>query len=293
MNSMTGFGAASAPWRDKILRVEISGVNRKQTEVAVSLPRTWTEFEHPLRRQIASAVSRGRVNVSVVMKRADGSVPAGELLLHEDMATQLKSHWERLSALGLPCAPVSVEDLMRTGVLEAQMEEASVAEDLAPVLEAAAAAALAAFLAMRAQEGEVLRLDVLKRLAGLRRLRESMLAQAAGVPARYRELLLKRLEEAEIPADLGDERILREIALFADRCDVSEELVRLVSHFGQFEALCAGSEPAGRPLDFLCQEMFREFNTIGSKANDAALAQAVVEAKTELEKIREQVQNIE
>jgi uncharacterized protein (TIGR00255 family) len=112
-------------------------------------------------------------------------------------------------------------------------------------------------------------------------------------PLRQRELLFKRLHEAGLEVDLSDERVAREIALFADRCDLSEELTRLASHFGKFRDYMAAAEPPGRALDFLCQEMFREFNTIGSKANDAAIAQTVVEAKTELEKIREQVQNVE
>jgi uncharacterized protein (TIGR00255 family) len=104
---------------------------------------------------------------------------------------------------------------------------------------------------------------------------------------------MKRLADAGLELDLDDERVIRELALFADRCDISEELTRLDSHFAKFRDYCDSGEPCGRPLDFLCQELFREFNTIGSKANDAAIAQTIVEAKTELEKIREQVQNVE
>ena len=103
----------------------------------------------------------------------------------------------------------------------------------------------------------------------------------------------KSLAEADLSVSADDERIIREVALFADKCDISEEITRLSSHFDQFRTLCGSSAPAGRPLDFLCQEIFREFNTIGAKANDSTLAHLVVAAKTELEKIREQVQNIE
>ena len=110
---------------------------------------------------------------------------------------------------------------------------------------------------------------------------------------RFREAMLKRLADADLSVSVDDERIIREVALFADKCDISEEITRLSSHFDQFRTLCGSSAPAGRPLDFLCQEIFREFNTIGSKANDSTLAHLVVAAKTELEKIREQVQNIE
>ena len=110
---------------------------------------------------------------------------------------------------------------------------------------------------------------------------------------RQRELLHKRLRDAGIEIDLGDERLIKELALFADRCDVSEELTRLDSHFTKFREYLEAEEAPGRALDFLCQELFREFNTIGSKANDAGMAQTIVEAKTEVEKIREQVQNVE
>ena len=135
--------------------------------------------------------------------------------------------------------------------------------------------------------------DLLARIQTLRGYREKLAERAAGVPARYRENLMKRLEECGLPLPLDDERIVKEIALFADRCDVTEEMTRLSSHLDQFEKICEKDEPVGRTLDFLCQEIFRELNTTGSKANDAALAQLVVDAKTELEKVREQVQNIE
>jgi uncharacterized protein (TIGR00255 family) len=118
-------------------------------------------------------------------------------------------------------------------------------------------------------------------------------SEAPGRMGRQRELLSKRLRDAGLELDPSDERVTKEIALFADRCDVSEELTRLGSHFAKFLDYLEASEPSGRALDFLCQELFREFNTIGSKANDASIAQTIVEAKTELEKIREQVQNVE
>lgn len=293
MNSMTGFGAASASWMDKTLRVEISGVNRKQVEVALSLPRTWAELEQPLRQKITSAVSRGRINLSVTVQSAECATLSGELVLHESAVETLKQHLQRLDELGLPCAQPSIDNLFRIGAFEMQTETTTSPDEILPILLPIADDALQAFLAMRKQEGETLRCDLLHKLNILRRIREDMIAQAATVPARYRELLMKRLTDAGIPVDLNDERIIREIALFADRCDVSEEMVRLASHFDQFEVLCSQDEPAGRPLDFLCQEIFRELNTTGSKANDAALAQLVVTAKTELEKIREQVQNIE
>ncbi len=290
---MTGFGAASAPWKRQTLRVEIGGVNRKQAEIAVGLPRAWGALEPRVRALVAGGVSRGRVNVSVNVQSPDGEAPRGELVLHEDLLAQLQESLARVAELGGGSVPLTADALMRAGALEMRAECALDPEEAWPELERLVLRAFADFDAMRAREGETLRRDLLGKIAVLRDLRAQMEKQAAGVPARYREALMKRLHEAGLPVALDDERLVKEIALFADRCDVSEESVRLASHFDQFEAICERDEPVGRPLDFLCQEIFRELNTTGSKANDAGLAQLVVTAKTELEKIREQVQNIE
>jgi uncharacterized protein (TIGR00255 family) len=147
--------------------------------------------------------------------------------------------------------------------------------------------------AMRAAEGKHLQDDFLARLGQLMAFTQTIAGHAPSRPARQRELLLKRLSDLGLPLEMDDERLVREIALFADRCDISEETTRLHSHFAKFHEYLHSTEPSGRSLDFLCQELFREFNTIGSKANDALIAQTVVEAKTELEKLREQIQNIE
>jgi uncharacterized protein (TIGR00255 family) len=127
----------------------------------------------------------------------------------------------------------------------------------------------------------------------LEKTTDEITEHAPAVLDRHRENLHRRLTEAGLEVDLDDERIIKEIAVFADRCDITEEITRLRSHFEKFRDYLGSDEPVGRPLDFLCQELNREFNTIGSKANDATLAQLIVNAKTELEKIREQVQNIE
>jgi uncharacterized protein (TIGR00255 family) len=146
---------------------------------------------------------------------------------------------------------------------------------------------------MRESEGSHLKSDFLARLETLVSFARKIATEAPGRPIRQRELLNKRLRDAGLELDPADERVVKEIALFADRCDVSEEITRLDSHFAKFREYLDAAEPPGRALDFLCQELFREFNTIGSKANDASIAQTIVEAKTELEKIREQVQNVE
>ena len=153
--------------------------------------------------------------------------------------------------------------------------------------------ALRAFAAMRAREGEALLIDFLPRLETLRRQIEVIAGRAPLVPAAYREQLLQRLRQAELDLDVADERVLREVALFADRCDVTEELTRLRSHLEQFSALLRTEQEIGRKAEFILQEIGREVNTIGSKANDLAIARAVIELKNELERIREQMANVE
>ena len=291
MNSMTGFGAASAPLNNATLRVEIGGVNRKQTEISISLPRAWAELESQVRELVAGAVSRGRVNVSISLQATASGT--GNITVNKAKLAALQQCMAEVSdSLQQPLTP-TLDALVRLGVIGEESESDISIETAWAAAEPAVKEALQAFLTLRAEEGANLRADLLARINTLRQYREQLIARAAGVPARYREQLLKRLEESGLPPPTDDERIIKEIALFADRCDVSEETTRLASHLDQFERICDKQEAVGRTLDFLCQEIFRELNTTGSKANDAELAQLVVTAKTELEKIREQVQNVE
>ena len=291
MNSMTGFGAATAPLGGSSIRVEISGVNRKQTEIAVALPRAWAALETTVRDTVATAVSRGRVNVTFTLQSTPGAT--GTLALNRDKLAALTATLsEAESTLGRSI-DTSLDALLRLGIIAEETETDLPLETVEAAAIPALREALEAFVTLRAQEGANMKRDLLARIGTLREFRNQLMARAAGVATRHREVLLKRLAESGLPLPADDERIIKEIALFADRCDVSEEMTRLESHLNQFEAICDKSEPVGRTLDFLCQEIFRELNTTGSKANDAELAQLVVTAKTELEKIREQVQNIE
>ena len=291
MNSMTGFGAATAPLASASIRVEIGGVNRKQTEVAVTLPRAWAALETTVRELVAGAVSRGRVNISVSLQQTAGA--AAPITINRERLTALVTQLTELeSALGKP-VDTSLDALLRLGVLAEETESDLPLETVEAAVVPAVQEALQSFLSLRAQEGANMKQDLLTRINTLRGYRVALMERASGVALRHREALLKRLEESGLPLPADDERIIKEIALFADRSDVTEEMTRLESHLNQFERICDKTEAVGRTLDFLCQEIFRELNTTGSKANDAELAQMVVSAKTELEKIREQVQNIE
>lgn len=291
MNSMTGFGRAAAQTDRYNILVEISGVNRKQTEIAVNVPRGYAEWDASVRSIVQGAVSRGRVGVSISVERLEEA--DGSLQLDEQKLASLVELLNRASDLTGQPLPLQASDLLRLDIVTSAAEASLSPEEAWPMVEKALKAALKDFISMRVAEGANLKADVLGKLDVLEQFRLRIAEHAPSVPVRLREAMLKRLADADLSVSADDERIIREVALFADKCDISEEITRLSSHFDQFRTLCGSSAPAGRPLDFLCQEIFREFNTIGSKANDSTLAHLVVAAKTELEKIREQVQNIE
>jgi uncharacterized protein (TIGR00255 family) len=288
---MTGFGRGSAATAAWLARVEISTVNRKQAEIVVLMPKDLVEIDGRIRKQVQAVVSRGRVQVNLALEpAAGGSAPAKVDAL---LARAFEAAFAELSGvIGREVTPSAADFLRHPGILAIGNADIG-AEEAWTAVEPALADALAQLAAMRSREGEHLASDLAGRLATLDGLTARIAADAPERPRRQRELLLKRLREAGLEINLADERVVKELALFADRCDISEELTRLASHLSKFREYMAGSEPPGRALDFLCQEIFREFNTIGAKANDAVIAQTIVEAKTELEKIREQVQNIE
>jgi uncharacterized protein (TIGR00255 family) len=291
MHSMTGFGRGSAASETWQATVEINSVNRKQAEVVVQAPRELAELDGRIRKTVLGVVSRGRIQVSINLERgpdAPASIKVDAVLaraFHEAFATLGRE-------VGQEVLPAAADYLRQPGILSTGATEID-AEEAWQTIQPALADALTSLAAMRESEGAHLKEDFLARLEVLSSYVSRIANEAPARPARQRELLDKRLREAGLELDPSDERVLRELALFADRCDISEELTRLDSHFARFREYLDAAEPPGRALDFLCQEIFREFNTIGSKANDAGIAHAIVEAKTELEKIREQVQNIE
>jgi len=291
MHSMTGFGRGSAATDAWHASVEISSVNRKQAEVVVQAPRELFELEGRIRKSVLGIVSRGRIQVSINLERAQGA--ASTIQVDDALAHAFHDAFIRLGRIvGHPLLPTASDYLRQPGIINLGNGEID-AEQAWLAIEPALNDALAGLAAMRQAEGSHLKEDFLTRLGTLVSFAGRIAADAPGRPIRQRELLAKRLRDAGLDLDPADERVAKELALFADRCDVSEELTRLDSHYAKFREYLDAADPPGRALDFLCQELFREFNTIGSKANDAGIAQMIVEAKTELEKIREQVQNVE
>lgn len=291
MHSMTGFGRGSAATDAWQAGVEISSVNRKQAEVVVQAPRELNELDARIRKMVLGVVSRGRIQVSINVERAGGAIE--DLQINAALALAFsKAFGELGKTVGYPVIPTAADFLRQPGIIAMGTGEID-AEAAWHAIEPALTDALAQLAAMREREGSDLKTDFLARLDVLISYAARISSEAPGRPIRQREVLTKRLRDAGLDLDPADERVVKEIALFADRCDVTEELTRLDSHFAKFREYLDATEPPGRALDFLCQELFREFNTIGSKANDASIAQTIVEAKTELEKIREQVQNVE
>ena len=288
---MTGFGRGSASTETWLANVEISAVNRKQAEVVVQAPRELNELDARIRSAVLAVVSRGRIQVSINVERPQGT--SGNFKVDPALALAFSKAFRELeSTVGYPVLPTATDFLRQPGIIESGSGDVD-SEAAWLAIEPALTDALKQLAAMRSSEGEHLKADFIARLDTLLSFATKIAGEAPGRTIRQRELLTKRLRDAGLEVDLSDERVVKEIALFADRCDVSEELTRLDSHFSKFRGYLEAAEPPGRALDFLCQELFREFNTIGSKANDASIAQTIVEAKTELEKIREQVQNVE
>jgi uncharacterized protein (TIGR00255 family) len=240
--------------------------------------------------RVRRCASRGKVHVDIELKTS-----ASEEELEWDDAS-VRAALERLGALaasqGVAFRP-TVELLWQIASARRKTSALARAEEAQPAVLEGLDHALHEFTIMRAKEGETLLIDFLSRLEAIRRLLEAAAARAPQVAPAYRDLLHKRLREAGLNLDLGDERVLREIALFADRCDISEEITRIRSHLEQFGALLKSSGDIGRKAEFILQELGREAHTLGSKANDLAISRSVIELKNELERVREQVANVE
>jgi len=293
MKSMTGYGRGDWAHDGFKVTVELSSVNRKQTEISVNLPREMEMLEAPMRDLIHRKLARGRLTVRVSLHAAEGKHSA-RMRLNTPLAKSYARELGRLAKQLKLAGPVTLDQLVRApGVFQTD-EELADAEHLWPTVEKALKQALAALVKMREREGAHLAQDLTVRVAAMRKCTAKIQAQAPRTAERYRQQLIARIKSAGLQAPAADdERLLKEVVFFADRSDISEELTRLQSHFKQFADCVKSREPVGRTLDFLAQEMNREINTIGSKASDALISREVVTLKAELEKFREQAENVE
>jgi uncharacterized protein (TIGR00255 family) len=291
LKSMTGFGAGRARAGDEEASVEIRAVNHKHLDIKVRLPRELGTLEPLVSQAVRARCSRGAVEVAV---RRSSKVPAGSVpSVDAAMARAWREALGELArVLELPDVPTVSQMANQPGVI--RLEEAGV--DLGSAgqaLQAALTQALEALVGMREREGRALQDDLLERLGRVAALAGEVATLAPRTVEAYRARLHERVAELLRGVPVDETRLIQETALFAERTDVTEEATRFASHVEQFRALLASPEPSGRRMDFLVQEMHREVNTTGSKSQSVEISTRVVELKAELERIREQVQNIE
>jgi uncharacterized protein (TIGR00255 family) len=288
---MTGYGRGETDHNGTKFSVELNSVNRKQSDIVVNLPRDLTELEPRIRQTINESISRGRTNV--VVSYHNGASAPRTLALDVDLA---RSYHDAMRALQKELnAPgeITIGAILQAPGVMRTPEEAFDSSAAWPAIERALRAALAELIKMREREGKHLAKDLIRRLKAMRKQIKEIRSLHPEVVKKFRATLLERIHKAGLPISAADERLMKEITFFADRADVSEEITRVESHLAQFAHHLRRHEPVGRTLEFITQEIFRELNTLGAKANDAAISQRVVVCKAELEKIREQIQNLE
>ena len=289
--SMTGYGRAQQVLGGREITVELRSVNARYFEYSSRLPRTCAFLEDPLKRLTAEKVHRGKVELALTIQNvtASDAVVQADYALAESYRRALAALAQRLDVKD----DVTVMALARFPDVLTQTAAPADPDALWADVSAVAGQALEAFVGMRAAEGAKLKADVESRLAVVEDLVGQIEQGSAGRVQAYTERLYARLQELLADRSIDEARILTEAALFADKTAIDEETVRLHSHVAQFREILQLEEPIGRKLDFLTQELNREANTIGSKCQDAALTRLVVTLKSEIEKIREQIQTIE
>lgn len=290
-NSMTGFGRAVSATEGRELTVELKSVNHRFLDISVRLPRSVSFIEDAIRSALSKKLSRGHVDVFVNYRntRSDARTVCVDKTL---LLAYIEAGCQAAEVTHLPCdvtlaAALRYPDVLT--VVEAEEDQAALIALAAEATEKAADE----LVKMRAAEGERLCADLIKRGKSLRVLVSGITERAPLVVTEYQTKLKERITELLPGAPADEARLATEVALFADRASITEELVRLDSHLVQMEEMLSSKEATGRKLDFLVQEMNREMNTIGSKASDLTIANQVIDGKAEIEKIREQVQNIE
>ena len=291
IKSMTGYGRARRVLNRRDITVEVRSVNNRYLDCTVKMPRMYLFAEDALKQRVQRTASRGKVEVFVTVDAT--AADTVKVAVNRELAAGYAAAFRELGELaGLEC-PVTPEALARfPDVLTVTKEEAdleSVSADLCAVLEEA----LEAWQVMRAAEGKKLAEDIAGRLDAIEAHTAAVEARSPETVREYREKLFRRMREVLQSASVDEQRILTEAAIYADKVAVDEETVRLRSHVAQLREMLRADTPQGRRMDFLIQELNRESNTIASKCGDVAIARVAVELKAEVEKIREQAQNIE
>jgi uncharacterized protein (TIGR00255 family) len=288
---MTAFGRGEAMADGYHFTVELRTLNHRFCDIRIKLPRKYVDFEEEIKRKLSSQFSRGRIEINVVADEALDKVQ------HLTVDSELAKTYKRLlldlqDKLGLE-ASLRLDTLLHFRDIFVFAEDEKSRARAWKVLEKALDQSVKECIQMRKEEGSVIEIDFDERLNQLETLSSEVESRTPLVVLDVRDRLHKRIEELLGQGELDESRLAQEVAILAERSDITEELIRFTSHIQQFRALLKASGPRGRQLEFLLQEMHREINTIGSKANDVEIAQKVIQIKTELERLREQVQNVE
>lgn len=291
MRSMTGFGRAQIQFQNDIITLEVASVNKRNLEVLLSSPKEWQAFEIHASQKVKSKIYRGRIRISVSIEQQSGKTSS---LFNKD---QLSSDFSELKKL-LQEYGTSIEIKGET-ILEllklrnSNDSHAIPITEVDEILDGLLSDALEKLLEMKNQEGNALRKDMSERVSQIAKLVSKIESESLNIAQEWKEKLFQRLSNAGLQIDLDDERVLKEITIFAEKSDISEEITRLNSHFLQLHTTFEQAESIGRKIEFLLQEIGRELNTICSKSTKIQCTQIALDARNELEKLREQALNVE
>lgn len=291
VRSMTGFGKATCEWNGDTIAIELSSVNHRFLDASLRLPFEWAALDAPLKDIVRKNLSRGKVNISISRKRTGGA--STELKLDRDVALHYIKAAREVAELLDTKDSISLEGLLQCPGVLAPQETGDNLEEVLKLLGGALEDALGHLDAMRRTEGATLAEDLRERVACIGRAVERVEARVPSLNEAYATKLRTRVAELAADSSVTEERLAVEVALMAEKGDVTEELVRLRTHLAHADELFSQDEAVGRKLNFLSQEIQREINTLGSKVRDTDVVREVLEMKSELEKIREQIQNIE
>lgn len=290
MKSMTGYGKGFAEANGRSITIEIKAVNHRFSDILFKLPRTLAFVEDRLKKEIQAKISRGHLDVFCTYKNVGDTLHS--LRLDKSLAEQYKGIAEELSAMGIQ-DDLTASTVVRLADVVVDAGEQEDEEALASLALSATKTAVKNLTKMREKEGKALKTDLLSKLAAIETLTETIAARAPLVGEEHAEKLRQRIEEALRGVELDEARLLNEVAFFIDKASIDEEITRMRGHIEHGRAVFEEKEPIGKKLDFLVQEMNREANTMGSKSNDLQITRNVLLLKSEIEKVREQVQNIE
>ena len=291
IKSMTGYGSAVYSENGKKYSVEIKSVNNRYSDISVKAPRIYGFLEDALRKRAAERIRRGKADIYVTVEN-DGA-DSGSVSVDISLAAQYMKAFSQLSdSLGIPCNMKSEDFLRIQDVFRVEKAEEN-EDEITDAAKKALDGALDRFEEMRLREGEKMLEDLQAHLAVIKEETAHIEAHAPEIVEQYRKRIEERVRDILGTAPYDETRLLTEVAVFSDRVNVNEEIVRLKSHISQFSEMLASDEPVGRKIDFLIQEMNRETNTIGSKSNDLEASKIIINIKAEIEKLREQIQNVE